>query len=75
MYRVLCSTSGQWGEAVSVYKSTQLQELSDLSGLALAFCKAGLITDSINGEDWKTLNGAAWLGGWSSCPVTEGLLV
>ncbi|KAM7391819.1 hypothetical protein PAMP_022476 [Pampus punctatissimus] len=45
--RALC-TSGQWEEAVCVYNSTPLQELSDLSGLALAYCKAGLITESIN---------------------------
>ncbi|XP_070689878.1 tetratricopeptide repeat protein 37 [Pempheris klunzingeri] len=45
--RALC-TSGQWEEAVHVYNSTALQELSDLTGLALAYCKAGLIPDSIN---------------------------
>nr|XP_046243032.1 tetratricopeptide repeat protein 37 isoform X2 [Scatophagus argus] len=45
--RALC-TSGQWEEAVRVYNSTPLQELSDLSGLALAYCRAGLITESIN---------------------------
>ncbi|KAM7416515.1 hypothetical protein PAMA_018530 [Pampus argenteus] len=45
--RALC-TSGQWEEAVHVYNSTPLQELSDLSGLALAYCKAGLIPESIN---------------------------
>lgn len=48
------STSGQWEEAVHVYNSTPLQELSDLVGLALAYCKAGLISDSISGKDWKT---------------------
>lgn len=48
------STSGQWEEAVHVYNSTPLQELSDLVGLALAYCKAGLISDSISGRDWKT---------------------
>ncbi|KAM3611589.1 uncharacterized protein V6R79_020889 [Siganus canaliculatus] len=45
--RALCA-SGQWEEAVHVYNSTPLQELSDLSGLALAYCKAGLITEGIN---------------------------
>lgn len=48
------STSGQWEEAVHVYNSTPLQELSDLVGLALAYCKAGLISDSISSKDWKT---------------------
>lgn len=46
-----CSSSGQWEEAVHVYNSTPLQELSDLVGLALAYCRAGLITESINGEE------------------------
>uniref|UniRef100_A0A669DY42 SKI3 subunit of superkiller complex n=1 Tax=Oreochromis niloticus TaxID=8128 RepID=A0A669DY42_ORENI len=45
--RALC-TSGQWEEAVHVYNSTPLQELSDLVGLALAYCKAGLISESIS---------------------------
>uniref|UniRef100_A0A8C4E3R1 SKI3 subunit of superkiller complex n=1 Tax=Dicentrarchus labrax TaxID=13489 RepID=A0A8C4E3R1_DICLA len=45
--RALC-TSGQWDEAVHVYNSTPLQELSDLTGLALAYCKAGLIPESIS---------------------------
>uniref|UniRef100_A0A3Q3WEK4 Uncharacterized protein n=1 Tax=Mola mola TaxID=94237 RepID=A0A3Q3WEK4_MOLML len=45
--RALC-TSGQWDKAVFVYNSTPLQELSDLSGLALAYCRAGFITESIN---------------------------
>uniref|UniRef100_A0A3Q3MVM9 SKI3 subunit of superkiller complex n=1 Tax=Labrus bergylta TaxID=56723 RepID=A0A3Q3MVM9_9LABR len=45
--RALC-TSGQWEEAVRVYNSTPLQELSDLVGLALAYCRAGLISESIN---------------------------
>ncbi|XP_008286814.1 tetratricopeptide repeat protein 37 [Stegastes partitus] len=43
--RALC-TSGQWEEAVQVYNSTPLQELSDLVGLALAYCKAGLFPES-----------------------------
>lgn len=45
--RALC-TSGQWEEAVRVYSSTPLQELSDMTGLALAHCRAGLIPESIN---------------------------
>ncbi|XP_040010998.1 tetratricopeptide repeat protein 37 [Xiphias gladius] len=44
--RALC-TSGQWEDAVHVYNSTPLQELSDLAGLALAYCRAGLIPESI----------------------------
>uniref|UniRef100_A0A3B3XJJ4 Tetratricopeptide repeat domain 37 n=1 Tax=Poecilia mexicana TaxID=48701 RepID=A0A3B3XJJ4_9TELE len=42
--------SGQWEEAVQVYKSTQLQDLSDLVGLALAYCRAGLYPESISYE-------------------------
>ncbi|XP_039658125.1 tetratricopeptide repeat protein 37 [Perca fluviatilis] len=45
--RALC-TSGQSEEAVRVYNSTPLQELSDLAGLALAYCRAGLIPESIS---------------------------
>ncbi|XP_058492628.1 superkiller complex protein 3 [Solea solea] len=45
--RALC-TSGQWEEAVKVYNSTPLQELSDLTGLALAYFRAGLIPESIS---------------------------
>ncbi|KAG8012128.1 Tetratricopeptide repeat protein 37, partial [Nibea albiflora] len=45
--RALC-TSGQWDEAVRVYNSTPLQELSDLTGLALAYCRARLIPESIS---------------------------
>ncbi|XP_014844173.1 PREDICTED: tetratricopeptide repeat protein 37 [Poecilia mexicana] len=45
--RALCN-SGQWEEAVQVYKSTQLQDLSDLVGLALAYCRAGLYPESIS---------------------------
>lgn len=52
-HHVFCSTSGQWDEAVRVYNSTPLQELSDLSGLALAYCRAGLVPESINGEGWR----------------------
>ncbi|XP_060927149.1 superkiller complex protein 3 [Limanda limanda] len=45
--RALC-TSGQWEEAVHVYNSTPLQDLSDLTGLALAYWRAGLIPESTN---------------------------
>ncbi|XP_076021281.1 superkiller complex protein 3 [Genypterus blacodes] len=45
--RALC-TAGQLEEAVRVYTSTPLQELCDLAGLALAYCRTGLIPDSIN---------------------------
>ncbi|XP_036000323.1 tetratricopeptide repeat protein 37 [Fundulus heteroclitus] len=45
--RALCN-SGQWEEAVQVYKSTPLQDLSDLVGLALAYCRAGLVPESIS---------------------------
>uniref|UniRef100_A0A7N8XLS4 SKI3 subunit of superkiller complex n=1 Tax=Mastacembelus armatus TaxID=205130 RepID=A0A7N8XLS4_9TELE len=38
----------QWEEAAQVYNSTPLQELSDLGGLALAYCRAGLIPESIS---------------------------
>uniref|UniRef100_M4AYA2 SKI3 subunit of superkiller complex n=1 Tax=Xiphophorus maculatus TaxID=8083 RepID=M4AYA2_XIPMA len=44
--RALCN-SGQWDEAVQVYKSTPLQDLSDLVGLALAYFRAGLYPESI----------------------------
>ncbi|KAM9744682.1 tetratricopeptide repeat protein 37 [Menidia menidia] len=43
--RALCN-SGQWEEAVHVFNSTPLQELSDLAGLALAYCRAGLFQES-----------------------------
>uniref|UniRef100_A0A8D0CWE5 SKI3 subunit of superkiller complex n=1 Tax=Sander lucioperca TaxID=283035 RepID=A0A8D0CWE5_SANLU len=43
-----CFTSGQSEEAVRVYNSIPLQEVSDLAGLALAYCRAGLIPESIN---------------------------
>ncbi|XP_077457540.1 tetratricopeptide repeat protein 37 isoform X2 [Stigmatopora argus] len=45
--RALCAC-GQWREAVNFYISTPLEDLSDLSGLALAYCKAGLIQESIS---------------------------
>lgn len=45
--RALCSL-GQWEEAVHVFKSTSLEELTYLAGLALAYCRAGLIPESIN---------------------------
>ncbi|XP_037536593.1 tetratricopeptide repeat protein 37 [Nematolebias whitei] len=45
--RALCY-SGQWEEAVQVYNSTPLQDLSDLVGLALTYCRAGLFPESIS---------------------------
>uniref|UniRef100_A0A4W5KN27 SKI3 subunit of superkiller complex n=1 Tax=Hucho hucho TaxID=62062 RepID=A0A4W5KN27_9TELE len=45
--RALCNT-GQWEEAVHVYSSTSLEVLHDLAGLALAYCRAGLIPESIS---------------------------
>ncbi|KAK5613394.1 hypothetical protein CRENBAI_022565 [Crenichthys baileyi] len=45
--RALCN-SGQWEEAVQVFKSTPLQDLSDLVGLALAYWRAGLFPESIS---------------------------
>ncbi|CAK6950140.1 SKI3 subunit of superkiller complex protein isoform X1 [Scomber scombrus] len=45
--RALCF-SCQCEEAVNIYNSTPLQELSDLTGLALAYCRAGLIPESVN---------------------------
>ncbi|XP_061584934.1 tetratricopeptide repeat protein 37 [Cololabis saira] len=45
--RALCKVD-QWEEAVHIYKSTPLQELSDLVGLALAYCRAGLFPESIS---------------------------
>lgn len=45
--RALCAT-GQWENSVRVYSSTPLEELYDLAGLALAYCKAGLTTESIS---------------------------
>lgn len=44
------SNTGQWEEAVRVYSSTSLEVLHDLAGLALAYCRAGLIPESISGE-------------------------
>ncbi|XP_011614358.2 tetratricopeptide repeat protein 37 isoform X1 [Takifugu rubripes] len=45
------STLGQWDKAACVYKSTQLQELSDVVGLALAYCRAGRLTESRDAYD------------------------
>uniref|UniRef100_A0A3P9KFX9 Tetratricopeptide repeat domain 37 n=1 Tax=Oryzias latipes TaxID=8090 RepID=A0A3P9KFX9_ORYLA len=38
---------GQLEEAVHAYNSTPLQDLSDLVGLALAYCRSGLLQESI----------------------------
>ncbi|XP_012671452.2 tetratricopeptide repeat protein 37 [Clupea harengus] len=45
--RALCDT-GQWEEAVRVYSSTPLEELQDLTGLALAYFRAGLLQESLS---------------------------
>ncbi|XP_015228816.1 PREDICTED: tetratricopeptide repeat protein 37 [Cyprinodon variegatus] len=45
--RALCN-SGQWEEAVQVFNSTPLQDLTELVGLALAYCRAGLFPESIS---------------------------
>lgn len=45
--RALCSL-GEFERAIQVYSSTPLQELRDLTGLALACCRAGRVGDSIN---------------------------
>lgn len=45
--RGLCAL-GLHEEAVQVFKSTPLEELSDIAGLALAYCRAGLIPESIS---------------------------
>uniref|UniRef100_A0A3P9LZF4 Tetratricopeptide repeat domain 37 n=1 Tax=Oryzias latipes TaxID=8090 RepID=A0A3P9LZF4_ORYLA len=44
--RALCNL-GQLEEAVHAYNSTPLQDLSDLVGLALAYCRSGLLQESI----------------------------
>uniref|UniRef100_A0AAQ5Z5G4 Tetratricopeptide repeat domain 37 n=1 Tax=Amphiprion ocellaris TaxID=80972 RepID=A0AAQ5Z5G4_AMPOC len=44
----LAFSLGCYGRAVQVYNSTPLQELSDLVGLALAYCRAGLFPESIS---------------------------
>uniref|UniRef100_A0A8C7ZSN2 SKI3 subunit of superkiller complex n=1 Tax=Oryzias sinensis TaxID=183150 RepID=A0A8C7ZSN2_9TELE len=41
------SNLGQLEDAVRAYKSTPLQDLSDLVGLALAYCRSGLLQESI----------------------------
>ncbi|KAJ0041718.1 hypothetical protein NL108_008022, partial [Boleophthalmus pectinirostris] len=47
-FKIMFFSSGQWEEAVHVFKSTPLEELIDLAGLALAYCRAGLIPESVN---------------------------
>uniref|UniRef100_A0A8C7ZYA4 SKI3 subunit of superkiller complex n=1 Tax=Oryzias sinensis TaxID=183150 RepID=A0A8C7ZYA4_9TELE len=44
---ISCSNLGQLEDAVRAYKSTPLQDLSDLVGLALAYCRSGLLQESI----------------------------
>ncbi|XP_076854203.1 tetratricopeptide repeat protein 37 isoform X2 [Brachyhypopomus gauderio] len=45
--RALCDT-GRWEEAVRHYTSTPLEELQDLTGLALACFRAGHLQESVN---------------------------
>uniref|UniRef100_A0A4W4FXS4 Tetratricopeptide repeat domain 37 n=1 Tax=Electrophorus electricus TaxID=8005 RepID=A0A4W4FXS4_ELEEL len=45
--RTLCDT-GLWEEAVRHYSSTPLEELQDLTGLALACFRAGHLQESVN---------------------------
>ncbi|KAI1900403.1 hypothetical protein AGOR_G00049590 [Albula goreensis] len=44
--RALCNT-GQWEQAVRIYSSTPQEELHDITGLALAYFRAGLLQDSV----------------------------
>lgn len=57
---LILSTSGQWDKAACVYKSTQLEELSDVVGLALAYCRSGHLTESRDGEDRNTFKSVDW---------------
>uniref|UniRef100_A0A4W4G194 Tetratricopeptide repeat domain 37 n=1 Tax=Electrophorus electricus TaxID=8005 RepID=A0A4W4G194_ELEEL len=43
-----CSDTGLWEEAVRHYSSTPLEELQDLTGLALACFRAGHLQESVN---------------------------
>ncbi|XP_064152615.1 tetratricopeptide repeat protein 37 [Anguilla rostrata] len=45
--RALCNT-GQWEQAVRIYSSTPQEELYDITGLALAYFRAGLLQDSVS---------------------------
>ncbi|XP_063051126.1 superkiller complex protein 3 [Engraulis encrasicolus] len=45
--RALCD-AGEWEEAIRVYSSTPLEELQDLTGLALAYFRAGLLLESLS---------------------------
>ncbi|XP_066510637.1 tetratricopeptide repeat protein 37-like [Hoplias malabaricus] len=45
--RALCDT-GLWEEAVHHYSSTSLEELHDLTGLALACCRGGRLQESVD---------------------------
>lgn len=49
---ISCSNLGQLEEAVRAYNSTPLQDLSDLVGLALAYCRSGLLQESIASKEW-----------------------
>ncbi|KAJ8414948.1 hypothetical protein AAFF_G00024710 [Aldrovandia affinis] len=45
---VSLSNTGQWKQAVRIYSSTPLEELHDITGLALAYFRAGLLQDSVS---------------------------
>ncbi|KAJ8380559.1 hypothetical protein SKAU_G00013370 [Synaphobranchus kaupii] len=45
--RALCNT-GQWEQAVRIYSSTPQEELYHITGLALAYFRAGLLQDSVS---------------------------
>ncbi|KAJ8262999.1 hypothetical protein COCON_G00154560 [Conger conger] len=45
--RALCNT-GQWEQAVRMYSSTPQGELHDITGLALAYFRAGHLQDSVS---------------------------
>lgn len=60
VFLLIFSASGQWDKAACVYKSTQLEELSDVVGLALAYCRAGRLTESRDGEDRNTFKSGDW---------------
>ena len=63
-----CSATGQWEDAVRVYSSTPLEELQDLAGLALAYCRAGLTPDSISGKGAR-LGWHSYRGGSNADPL------
>lgn len=49
---ISCSNLGRLEEAVRAYNSTPLEDLSDLVGLALAYCRSGLFQESVTSKEW-----------------------